>query len=65
MLPRFDIFRISEGKVVWCQSADSLDEAQRKAELLAQTDKCEHVILDQTTGHQVTVRLERASSQHA
>jgi hypothetical protein len=53
----FDVFRVDEqGVLLWCGDAETFESAKKKARLLAQSDRCEHVIFDQATGDRITVK---------
>jgi hypothetical protein len=57
MLPPFDIFRIeSDGQLIWCASADSLNSAERRVKILMASTAADYLIYSQETGHKAIVR---------
>ncbi len=59
----FDIFRKDHvGELLWCSTANSLDEAKAEVERLAKVERgVEFVILNQETQEHVTVKAAALS----
>ena len=62
MTPAFDIFRTeADGSVTWCEAADTLDAARKRARELADSTGTQHVILNQKTGERTIVDATAAT----
>ena len=56
MVPPFDIFRLdNDGTLRWLQTADSLQAATLRIEVLALSDPGEYVIFSQKTGNKTVI----------
>jgi len=56
VIPLFDIFRMeANGSLRWCEAANSLHDARKRALELAETASATHIILNQQTGERVVV----------
>jgi hypothetical protein len=65
MFAKYDVFRISEGGPLWCGSAATLEEAQERAKTLERSDRCDHLIVDQATGMQISVKMPQPTPNAA
>jgi hypothetical protein len=52
-----DIFRVDPKGVLWLESLGSVDEAKARIQLLAAQDPGEYVVLNQTTGTKLTIKI--------
>lgn len=60
MVPPFDIFRLDkDGSLQWLQTADSLQSAQLRIEVLGLSAPGQYVIFSQKTGHKTVVTAGR------
>ena len=60
MVPPFDIFRLDkDGSLQWLQTADSLQAAQLRIEVLGLSAPGQYVIFSQQTGHKAVVTTEK------
>ena len=56
MVPPFDIFRLDEdGSLQWLQTADNLQAAKLRIEVLALSNPGQYVIFSQKTGHKTVI----------
>ena len=56
MVPPFDIFRLEkDGSLQWLQTADSLQAAQLRIEVLGLSAPGQYVIFSQKTGHKTVI----------
>ena len=58
MIAPFDIFKDNQGTLVWCGTAETLEEAKAKARSVATSEKTECVIFSQITGNRVVIQPE-------
>jgi hypothetical protein len=57
----FDIFKKeTKGTLVWCGTSETLEEAKRKAQALADS-RCEIIIFNQETQERTTVKVKPAA----
>jgi hypothetical protein len=64
MVPPFDIFRLdAEGKLRWLQTADSLQGAKLRIEVLALSDPGRYVIFSQKTGNKTVIDAGKAQDR--
>lgn len=55
MIPVFDIFRTeADGSMQWCEAANSLENARKRARHLSESAPAKYVIVNQQTGERVT-----------
>jgi len=52
----FDIFKIEKEGPLWHGTANTLDEAKERIQLLAKTDPGEYLIFNARTGEHLTIR---------
>jgi transcriptional regulator with XRE-family HTH domain len=57
VIPRFDIFKADkDGHLIWCASANNLDDAKAQISTLRESDPCEYDILSQDTRKHIRFR---------
>ena len=62
MVSPFDIFRLeTSGRVVWQSTAQTLELAHRKIELLIVSQPGEYLIYSQATGRKTVVRAKNSA----
>ncbi|HEY4837294.1 MAG TPA: hypothetical protein VIH72_01725 [Candidatus Acidoferrales bacterium] len=57
-----DIFRIDAKGALWLESSRTIDEARARIEQLGAQTSGEYMLLNQTTGSKVTIRVENAGA---
>lgn len=64
MVPPFDIFRLDkDGNLQWLQTADSLQSAQLRIEVLALSAPGQYVIFSQKTGSKTVVTAGKGPNE--
>jgi hypothetical protein len=61
MIAPFDVFRLTEGVPIWCAAAQTFEDAEKKAKILAESDRCDHIIFDQSTGSRVMIEHDAST----
>lgn len=64
MIAPFDIFRVnsSDGALLWCATADSLDSAKQRVQELSKKHRGQFVIVSLKTGRRLTI--DPANGEH-
>jgi hypothetical protein len=60
MIAPFDIFKDTDGTLMWCGTAMTLDEAKAKVRTMAATHKTEYVIFSQKTGNRLVIQPDES-----
>jgi hypothetical protein len=56
MIAPFDIFKDTQGSLMWCGTAMTLDEAKAKVHAMAARERTEYVIFSQKTGNRLVIQ---------
>jgi len=56
MIPPFDIFKVDSSGLRWMEAAADLEVAKARVRTLAATSPGEYIILNQTTGEQISIQ---------
>ena len=57
MIAPFDIYRVDpkDGALLWCETADSLESAKHRVQVLGSAHRTQFVVVSIQTGHRLTI----------
>lgn len=57
MIAPFDIYRVDpkDGALLWCETAESLESAKHRVQVLGATHRTQFVVVSTKTGHRLTI----------